>query len=178
MEPFLGQIQPFAFNFAPKGWVMCNGQTMAISQNTALFSLLGTMYGGNGTTNFQLPNLQSRVPVHTGKGASGTVYTQGSTGGVETVTLTLSQLPQHNHTFAGASALGNKQQPTAGAALATVAKSGNPGDSYYAAGSNALTSLNAASVVAVGGSGPHNNIQPYLVINWCIATVGVYPSRN
>ncbi|MDR3527382.1 MAG: tail fiber protein [Rhizomicrobium sp.] len=178
MEPFIGQIQPFAFNFAPKGWVMCNGQLMAISQNAALFSLLGTMYGGNGTTNFQLPNLQSRVPVHTGIGSTGTQYVQGSTGGTENVTLTLSQLPMHNHTFMGASTLGNKQQPTPGGALATPNKSGNPGDNYYASASSALTALNPSSVLNVGGGGNHTNIQPYLVINWCIATTGIYPSRN
>ena len=176
MEPFIGQIQPFAFNFAPKGWVMCNGQLMAISQNAAMFSLLGTMYGGNGTTNFQLPNLQSRVPVHAGIGSTGTQYVQGATGGTENVTLTLSQLPLHNHAFVGTSQLAITQKPAAGDSLATSKSGGNPGDNFY--GTGALTALNPNSVLNVGGSGNHTNIQPYLVINWCIATTGIYPSRN
>lgn len=174
-EQFLAQIQPFGFNFAPKGWAMCNGQTLAISQNTALFSLIGTYYGGNGTTTFQLPNLQSRVPLHQGTN-QGEQFVIGEMGGVENVTLTTATMPMHNHTFNGTNAAGNLNRPDAGSALANSTAS--PGDSFYGPSNSNQVPLNPASVSIVGSGQAHANIQPYLTLNWCIAQVGIYPSRN
>lgn len=175
--PFLGQIQPFGFDFPPRGWAECNGQVMSISQNTALFALLGTYYGGNGISTFALPNLQSRVPVHQGTGAGG-AYVIGEEGGVENVPLTLSNLPLHNHGFVGANQNANSGVPENGVALANPIKSGAPpGDPFYAA-PGALQPLNPASIGTTGGNTPHSNIQPYLAINWCIALSGIFPTRG
>jgi len=174
-QPFLGQIQPFGFTFAPRHWALCNGQILSIAQNTALFSLLGTQYGGNGTTTFALPNLQSRVPMH----RDNSTYFQGEEAGAETVTLTINQIPSHTHTFSGASAAANTKQPMDGAALATSTKTGgvSPGDPYYALAAP-LQPLNPGTVAVFGGNSPHTNLQPYLTINWCIALQGVFPARN
>ena len=173
-EPFLGQIQPLAFNFAPRGWAQCNGQLMNISQNTALFSLLGTTYGGNGQTTFALPNLQSRVPMHFGS-FHGETYSLGEEGGEESVTLNIGDMPAHPHAFLGTSTGGGSGPPQAGAALGKVA--GTAGDSFYAP-QGAPQSLTSSSIGMTGGNQPHNNLQPYLVINWCIALSGIFPSRN
>ncbi len=175
-QPFIGQIQPFAFNFAPRHWALCNGQILSIAQNTALFSLLGTQYGGNGQTTFALPDLQSRVPMHVGTSPFGT-YTQGEEAGEEQVTLDISGLPFHNHPFLGATDNANDTQPASGAALAHIQQASAPGDSYYAP-DTAPQPLNATSVSLTGGNQPHSNLQPYLAINWCIALYGIYPSRN
>ncbi len=176
-QPFLGQIQPFGFDFAPKGWAQCNGQILNVQQNTALFSLIGTYYGGNGTTTFGLPNLQSRVPIHMGTGLNGQPYVIGQIAGTETVGLNMSQLPSHNHAFSGASADATAVNPATGAALAKAAvPSGTPSNFY-----GPMTTpqpLIPAMVAPVGGNLPHNNVQPYLTINWCIALSGLYPSRN
>jgi microcystin-dependent protein len=174
-SPFLGQIQPFGFGFAPKGWALCNGQIFPISQNTALFSLLGTMYGGDGKTNFALPNLQSRVPMHLGN-----TIVQGQTGGEESITLTVSQLPAHNHGFSGTSGAANSKSPNTGSAFAQSNRSGtSPGDNYYAPDNSPGTGpLNPTTVGNFGGGLPHTNLQPYLTINWCIALQGVFPARN
>ena len=180
-QPFLGQIQPFGFTFAPRGWAFCNGQLLSISQNTALFSLLGTQYGGNGTTTFALPDLRSRVPMHFGQGPGLPNYVIGEEGGVETVTLTLAETPVHTHSFSGTSDAANFKQPTAGGALAESNKAGTvPGDAYYAADLNVnpLQPLNQGSVSQYGGSQPHTNLQPYLTINFCIAMQGIFPARN
>jgi microcystin-dependent protein len=174
-EPFIGQIQPFGFNFAPRNWALCNGQILSISQNTALFSLLGTMYGGNGTTNFALPNLQSRVPLHMGQ-QQGITYFQGEESGAETVTLTINTMPGHNHAFAGTSDPANSVDTAAGASLAAVAKPSPPAGSYYAV-DTAPQPINPASISMTGGNLPHNNIQPYQAINWCIALSGIFPTR-
>jgi microcystin-dependent protein len=169
-QPFIGQIQPLGFNFAPQGWAQCNGQILSISQNTALFALLGTFYGGNGTSNFALPNLQSRVPI-----GMGNTYVLGEQDGEETITLTGNQMPLHTHGFSGTTATANDKPPAAGSAYATS----NKGDSYYASDSFTLQPINPGTVgVYDGGSQPHTNIQPYLVVNWCIALTGVFPSRN
>jgi len=178
-QPFLGQIQPFGFGFAPRNWALCNGQLLSISQNTALFALLGTQYGGNGTTNFALPNFQSRVPVHKGTFA-GNTYVIGEEAGVETVTLLQSQLPAHNHTFSGMSGAANFKQPVDGAALAqSNLKGTSPGDAYYVPdNSPQITSLNIGTLSFYGRNGPHTNIQPYLTVNRCIAMAGIFPSRN
>lgn len=179
-EPFIGQIQPFAFGFPPKGWALCNGQLLSIVQNTALFSLLGTFYGGNGTTTFALPDLRSRVPMH--KGTSGGIdYILGEQAGLETVQLGIVELPAHNHGFFGTSSSANDKRPKTGAAYAQTTKAGpvSPGESYYAAANaGTLTSINPSSVQIAGSGQAHSNIQPYLTINWCIALLGIYPSRN
>ncbi len=165
--PYLGEIRAFAFNFAPKGWALCNGQTLAIAQNQALFALLGTTYGGNGITNFNLPNLQGRSPAHTG-GTTG--YVLGQEVGVETVTLTSSQMPAHGH-LAYASSGGAQ----------TASPSGNLwANNSHTAFSSATpdTSLATSAVSAVGGNQAHENRSPYLVVNYCIALQGIFPSRN
>ena len=171
-QQYIAQIQPFGFSFAPSGWAMCNGQILSIAQNTALFSLIGTYYGGNGTVTFGLPNLQSRVPNHQGASPSGEQFFIGETGGSENVTLTTATMPQHNHAFNGASVGGNAGRVDAGSALATST------DNFYAPPTSNLVPLNPASISIVGQGLPHTNIQPYLAINWCIAMVGIYPARN
>ena len=177
-QPFLGQIQPFGFGFAPRNWALCNGQILSIAQNTALFSLLGTMYGGNGQTTFALPNLQSRVPMHYGS-FNGNQYFQGEEAGEETVTLTTNEMPAHAHTFSGTSSAANFKAATDGTVLAQSNNKGTtPGDPYYAADNNTLRPLNPGSVPPFGGSQPHTNLQPYLTISWCIAMAGVFPARN
>jgi len=173
-EPFLGQVQPFAFNFPPRGWAFCAGQLLSIQQNTALFALLGTTYGGNGTNTFALPDLRSRVPMHFGGG-----FTQGQVGGEEAVTIGINELPSHNHSFSGTSSAANTKRPVSGSALAqsTTPAGVSPGDSFYAPPGTTVA-LNPNTVGLVGGSQPHTNLQPYLVINWCIALTGIFPSRN
>jgi microcystin-dependent protein len=179
-QPYLGQIMMTGFNFAPTGWALCNGQILSISQNTALFALLGTTYGGNGTSTFQLPNLQSSVPIHWGTGAGLSTYTIGEVGGVENVSLLYNNMPQHNHLINVSTAYGTATTPSgnilgvtnSGTASAPVA--GNL--DFVSTASNAT--LAATAVAMAGGSIPHTNIQPYLVINFVIALVGVFPSRN
>jgi len=175
-QPFLGQLQAFGFGFAPRGWALCNGQTLPISQYAALFALIGTYYGGNGTTNFNLPNLQSRVPMDFGS-FNGNTYPIGQQAGEENVALTISSLPAHNHNFVGAAQGANDSHPAAGAALANVMNGTNPGSNYYTTGGTPLA-LNLAELAPIGGNQPHANIQPYLAINWCIAMQGIFPSRG
>lgn len=176
-EPFLGEIRLMAFNSPPQGWALCNGQLMVISQNTALFSLLGTTYGGDGKNNFALPNLQGRVPLHVGRGGDGVLYTLGQFGGAEAVTLTADQLPQHGHTFFGTTPSGAVERPPTGGALLGKPASGS--NNYYAADSNALQPLYPTSMThAPGGSLPHNNMQPFLAMSFCIALFGVFPTSN
>ncbi len=179
-QPFIGQVQPFAFNFAPRYWALCNGQTMSIQQNQALFSLLGTFYGGNGTTTFQLPDLRSRVPMHSGNAPGGGQYNIGQTGGTENVSLNTTNTPAHTHRFVGGSAQASALEPSAGALLGAVVndRPGQNPDPYYAPDTSPLQPLNPASLNTLGGNQPHTNIQPYLTINWCIALNGIYPSRN
>jgi microcystin-dependent protein len=169
-EPFLGEIRMFGFNFAPRGWLLCNGQVLSISQYTALFSLLGTTYGGNGTSTFALPNLESRVAIHQGQGSGLSPYVIGQEGGTESVTLLSTQMPQHNHTVATNNGAGTTSRPS-GEFLARST------DNAYAAATDATT-LSAAAIGQTGGSQPHNNIQPFLTVNFCIATTGVFPARN
>jgi microcystin-dependent protein len=173
-SPFVGEIRPWACNFAPRGWAMCQGQLLSIQQFTALFSLIGTFYGGNGTTNFQLPDLRSRVPLKYGNAVTGDTYAIGEQGGTEQVTLINATMPIHTHTFAGMGASGGRQVPADGCALATD----NVGFAFYATASN-LTTINPGTVSLYQGGGlPHSNLQPYLAINWCIALAGVFPARN
>jgi len=162
--PYLGEIKVVSFNFAPKGWALCNGQTLPINQNTALFSLLGTFYGGDGRTTFQLPNLQARMPIHQGAG-----YTIGASGGESSHTLIIPEIPLHNHSAVGVSTAATTDVATGNL---WASSQQNP----YAASPN--TSLAPAALSQVGGSQPHNNMTPYLVLNFIIALQGIFPSRN
>ncbi len=176
-EPFIGQIQPYGFGFAPKNWAQCNGQILAIQQNAALFSLLGNAFGGNGTTNFALPNLQSRVPMHQGT-SLGVNYVMGEEGGTENVTLSANEMPMHTHGFVGTAANASAAVPSSGVILAHVYQpSGNTPNPYYAPDTTPQP-LNVAAVSPVGGNQAHTNIQPYLAVNWCIALAGIFPARN
>src|SRR6478609_2582952 len=176
MTPFLGEIVMFGGDFPPKGWALCQGQSLSIAQNTALFSLLGTTYGGNGTTTFALPDLRGRAPIHLGQGPGLSNRVIGQLGGAEAVTLTLSQLPAHVHTSIGtAPASGQPATETdpAGHVFAVPAD----GSSAYATSSNAqLGGVETSG--SSGGSQPHENLQPYLCVNFIIATEGVFPSQN
>ena len=177
-QPFLGEIRMFGGNFAPKNWALCNGQTLSIQQKSALFSLLGTTFGGNGIQNFQLPNLQSRLPIGQGQGSGLTPRVIGENAGEETVTITTSTMPQHNHIFVGSTAastathIGNTvvpaQAPSNGGLYAV--NTGSPAPT--------IGTLNPASIGNSGGSQPHANLMPYLCITFIIALAGVYPSRN
>ena len=170
-EPFLGEIRMFGFGFAPQGWAQCNGQLLPISQNTALFSLLGTTYGGDGTTTFALPDMQSRVPVCQGQGPGLSSYTEGQAGGAETVTLAATQMPGHTHPVKASSGAAGSDQPE-GRALARSASH------IYTAKPDTSTVMNADMLGDAGGSQPHGNIQPYLAVNFCIALTGIFPARN
>lgn len=165
-EVFLGQVMPTGFAFAPRGFALCNGQVLSIAQNTALFSLLGTTYGGNGQTTFNLPDLRGRTPI--GMGPSNPI---GQFGGTETVTLTTNQMPAHAHGFNGTTANGTSRNPTNGL-LGTTAVN------LYAHNDVGQVPLAAQTVAAAGGGQPHENMQPYLAINYCIALAGIFPSRN
>jgi microcystin-dependent protein len=163
-EPFLSEIKIVSFNFAPKGWALCNGQFLPINQNQALFALLGTTYGGNGQTTFALPNLRGRVPIHMGSG-----HTLGESAGTTAVTLTQQQMPQHLHSAQGSSNGGDT--PTAVGNLLASALN------VYRQADN-LVALRPESVTNGGGSQPHNNMMPYLVLNFIIALQGIFPSQN
>lgn len=173
--PFIGEIRMWAGNFAPRGNALCNGQLISIAQNTALFSILGTTYGGNGTTVFGLPNLQSRAPMHSGNGPGLTPRVLGELGGAENVTLLPTQMPAHNHQALGQTGLGGQTSP-AGATWATTGTSRMPVPLYAQAPSN--TTMNPLALAQTGSGQPHNNMPPYLVINFIIGTQGIFPSRN
>ena len=171
-EPFIGEIRIFAFNFAPNGWAFCDGQLLPINQYQALFSLLGTFYGGDGRTNFALPNLQSRVPLQMGQGAGLSNYVLGQSGGLEQVTLSVAELPSHNHPLLCETSGGNTQTPQ---------------NSFLAVDASGLTALYSTSEnatmspLAIGNNGqnqPHPNVQPYLALNFCIALIGIFPTRS
>ncbi len=164
-EPFLGEVRIMSFGFAPKGWAVCNGQLLPINQNQALFSLLSTMYGGDGRTTFALPNLQSRTPIHEGGG-----HTQGSAGGEVTHTLTIQELPAHTHTLQAASNPATTNTATATAYL------GGQANTYT--GPSNLVAMAPGEIGSTGSSQPHQNMQPFLVLNFCIALQGIFPSQN
>lgn len=171
-DPFVAEIRIFPFFFAPKGWAFCSGQLLPISQNTALFSLLGTVYGGDGKSTFALPDLQGSAAMHPGQGQGLSLRDLGEIGGSETVTLLVSEMPFHNHNIMAVADPGDVQIPTANSA---IARSSN-GDAYNA--SNAGVQTMAPQMLApAGGSLPHNNMQPYLTLNFCIALQGVFPAR-
>jgi microcystin-dependent protein len=181
-SPFLGQITVYPYSFAPYGWADCSGQLLPISQYTALFSLLGTQYGGNGTSNFALPDLQGRIPVGQGQlTGGGSAYTMGEVAGDENVTILASNMPAHVHPLIATTADGSTNNP-AGLILAKPQTGGgrggggNQGDIYNPG--NVDTPLAPTSLGAAGGSQPHNNIQPTLVLRYCIALQGIFPSRG
>ena len=165
-DPFLAEIRIMSFSFPPKGWALCDGQLLPINQNQALFSLLGTTYGGDGRVNFALPDLRSRVPIHEGNG-----HTLGERGGEQAHTLTSAELPTHIHTANASSSQGNSVVPT-GAVLAS------PLNQTYRPQDNSLTGLIPGTVTNVGGSQAHQNMQPFLTVSFCIALQGIFPSPN
>lgn len=173
MDPFVAEIRIFAFNFAPAGWAFCDGQILPISQNTALFSLLGTTYGGDGKSNFALPNLQGMAPLHFGQGPGLSLRDLGEAAGSANVTLLTSQIPAHTHAAKAYSATGDDYGP-AGDVWAPDAG----GASQYAAAPTANKFAAPDAFGVVGSSFPHNNLQPYLTLNFCIALQGVYPARS
>ena len=172
-EPFVGEIRMFAGNFAPRGWAFCDGQLLAVSQNDALFSLLGTIYGGDGRTTFGLPDLRGRIPLHQGTGPGLSPRRLGSKGGAENVTLTTNQLASHTHDANANKSPADKLVPT-GAVWANEANQVGP--IYAAADPN--TSFKSDAIANTGGSGSHTNLMPTLCINFIIALVGIYPSRQ
>jgi microcystin-dependent protein len=174
-DPFLAEIRMFGGNFAPFQWALCNGAIMPISQNTALFSLLGTNFGGNGTSTFGLPNLQDNVPLGAGNGAGLSQYVVGEQVGQTTVTLTTPEMPQHSHQVSGNPNVADLKTPTAGTAFARSAQ----GNAYAPDTGNAFDPMDATAFSAfTGGSGPHNNLQPYLAVTFIIALQGLFPQRQ
>ncbi|MCW5851458.1 MAG: phage tail protein [Anaerolineae bacterium] len=172
MDPFLAEIRIFPFNFAPKGWAFCDGQILPLSQNTALFSLLGTTYGGDGKSNFALPNMQGNTPMHPGQGPGLSLHDLGETGGSETVSLLESEIPSHSHALRAASDPSDVQGPSPARSMARSA----PGFAYTNTTPN--TTLSANALAPAGGDQPHNNMMPYLTLNFCIALQGLYPPRT
>jgi len=170
-DPFVAEIRIFPFNFAPKGWAWCDGQLLPLSQNTALFSLLGTTYGGNGKSNFALPDLQGRAPMHPGQGPGLSLHDLGETGGSETVSLLESEIPAHAHALRASNEQGDENDAV-GASLA-----GSVGNAMYAPSGN-LTFLAPEALAPAGGDQPHNNLQPYLTFYFNIALQGVFPPRT
>jgi microcystin-dependent protein len=176
-DPFIGEIRLFGFNFAPVNWAFCNGQLLPINQNVALFSLLGTFYGGNGTNNFALPDLRSRVPLGMGQGTGLSDYNIGQTGGAETVTLAVTQLPSHNHSVNASDASGvslfgpsDRSDSPAGHVLGRA--------EIYRDKPDGKTVMNAEMIGNTGGGRPVSVIQPYLTLNFCIALSGIFPPRS
>lgn len=172
-EPFIAEIRIFAGNFAPRGWAFCDGQLLPVSQNTALFSLIGTTYGGDGRTTTALPNLQGRAPMHPGRGPGLTDRRLGQRGGVTEVTLTEAQMPNHTHQMYGSGRPANNDDPASNRYLGTASSA----NAAYAPPNN-LVAMADASLPNTGGSQAHNNLQPLLTMNFIIALVGLYPSRS
>jgi len=172
MEPFVGEIRAFGFNFAPVGWAACNGQLLSIAQNTALFSILGTTYGGDGRTTFALPNLEGSVPMGFGQGIGLSDRQLGQVGGEANVTITAQQLPVHHHAANCTSDAGNQYGPAGN----YWAQNAGPSLEY---GSSGTAQMASGALAPFGGGGqPHSNLQPYLVLNYCIALQGIFPARS
>ena len=173
-DPFVAEIRIFPFNFAPSGWAFCNGQLLPISQNTALFALLGTTYGGDGRSTFALPNLQGSAPMHPGQGPGLSLHDLGETSGTQTVTLLSSEMPAHNHSM-NARPTGAVPPQSSPVGLATARSNSRP---YSPVGVQSNGLMNATSTLPTGGSLPHNNMMPSLTLNFCIALQGVFPPRG
>ena len=171
MDPFVAEIRIFPFNFAPKGWAFCDGQLLPLSQNTALFSLLGTTYGGDGKSNFALPNMQGNAPMHPGQGPGLSLHDLGETGGSDTVSLLESEIPSHSHPLSVSAADGISTSP-----VNNMFAQG-AGVSIWSVGAT-NTQFSDQAIAPAGGDQPHNNMQPYLTLNFCIALQGVYPPRT
>ena len=172
-EPFLAQVQIFPYNFAPRGWAFCNGQLLPIAQNTALFALIGTIYGGDGRTTFGLPNLKGRAVVHPGNGPGLSPVALGQRGGVEDVTLSEAQMASHNHDLMATTLTANSKAATGRILARSV------GAAAYQTNTTAnLVQMNALALQDTGGGGDHNNLQPFLTLNFCIALQGIFPSRS
>lgn len=170
-EPFIGEIRMFGGNFAPIGWALCDGTLLPIAQNTALFSILGTTFGGNGVSNFALPDLRGRVPIHAGQGPGLSPYIQGQSSGSESVTLTVNQIPTHNHLVnADSGDTGASSHPRG---LYLASSGANP---IY--NSNPDSTMNQNMIQPMGGNQPHSNVQPYLCVSFIIALQGIFPSRS
>jgi microcystin-dependent protein len=172
-DPFVAEIRIFPFNFAPKGWAWCDGQLMPLSQNTALFSLLGTTYGGDGKSNFALPDLQGRAPMHPGQGPGLSLHDLGETGGSETVTLLESEIPAHSHALMTGTISASVVTPDP-----TVVLSRSQGGNAYCTTLNPMVNMSDQALAPAGGDQPHNNMQPYLTFFFCIALQGVFPPRT
>jgi microcystin-dependent protein len=173
VDPFVGEIRVFPFNFAPTGWAQCNGQLLPIAQNTALYSLLLTTYGGDGKSTFALPDLRDAVPVQAGQGTGLSNRALGETGGNDAVTLLQSEMPAHGHGLFAANFPGDIQAPTPNVAIARSAG----GNAYQSVVNQSLVQMSPQTLAPAGGDLPHNNLQPYLVLRFCIALQGVFPSR-
>lgn len=175
-DPFVAEIRIFPFNFAPKGWAFCDGQILPLSQNTALFSLLGTSYGGNGQSNFALPNLQGRLTMSQGQGPGLSPRDLGETGGQDSVTLLATEMPAHTHQLMATAA--TTSPSPAGNSISQGVSATNTAVPEYRSSPTNTVAMAAQAVAAAGGSQPHNNLPPYLTMNFCIALQGVYPPRS
>lgn len=177
-EPYLGEVRIFGFNFAPRGWMFCSGQLLPIQQYSALFSILGTFYGGDGKTTFALPNMQGRAPMHWGQGTGLSSYQIGELGGATTETLTDQQLPMHTHSlnFATPNPANPAQRTTNPGPTAYLGLS-DPGQAYSDV-TTPQVAFSPSAVMPSGGSQPHNNVQPVVALNFCVAVTGIFPSRN
>lgn len=173
-NPFVGEIRMAGFNFAPQGWALCNGQLMSISQNQALFTLLGTQFGGDGVNTFALPNLQGQMAVHQGTSRAGYTYVMGQIGGAESVTLNAQQMPSHNHLVQSSAAGGTQASPVGG--YPAIESTGTSLD--YIASPPGLAAMNAGMISQSGGNQPHENRPPYLCVNFIISLQGIFPSRS
>lgn len=171
-DPFVAEIRMFGFNFAPKGWAFCNGQLMPLSQNTALFSLLGTTYGGDGKSTFALPNLQGSAVMHPGQGPGLSLHDLGETGGSTTVTLLESEIPSHTHALRASNDIGDVNTP------GNMSFARSAGAAVYNTANAPLTTMSPQVLTPAGGDQPHNNMQPYLTLLFCIALQGVFPPRT
>lgn len=172
-DPFVAEIRIFPFNFAPKGWAFCDGQILPLSQNTALFSLLGTTYGGDGKSNFALPDMQGNAAMHPGQGPGLSLHDLGETGGSETVSLLQTEIPSHSHGFMASSQPGEDPAPSPSEALAR-----SVGANLYQTNTQNLVQLAPQALSPAGGDQPHNNMMPFLTLNFCIALQGVFPPRS
>jgi microcystin-dependent protein len=172
MDPFVAEIRIYPFNFAPKGWAFCDGQILPLSQNTALFSLLGTTYGGDGRSNFALPDLQSRAPMHPGQGPGLSLHDLGEASGTESVTLLESEIPSHSHGLTASNGQSDMPVGSPSSGLARYPQA------YQTNASTNLVAMAPEAIASAGGSQPHNNLMPYLTLDFCIALQGVYPPRT